>query len=315
MKNIKGTEEVVLNLYVRKFAVAVAATFLGMATARAASSAAGQVLLEPANARASALGEAYAAGAGDLGAMQYNPASLNRLPSSAASFSFAKGMDDDYLGRFLIGGAAGRGSVGLSVARYDAGEIDLFDGTTERTVTAQSDTLISATYARTAGVLSYGFTGKYLSSTLIESEQANAYAFDLGVQTPLYGALSFGAAVQNIGTGLRYVEEKNELPTLTRAGFALSARPYAVPTTLLLDASYLNHEQKIEPSLGFESRINVIALRAGYKMKTDGPQLSAGIGLFLGASSLDYSFRMVSAFESRHDISCGFTFGPRRDRF
>jgi hypothetical protein len=195
-------------------------------------------LLETPNARPAALSDAYSAASNDVSAFAYNPASLKTLSSGQASFMYEKGLAQDSFGQFLIGAPIKKVGVGFAVGYYNGGDITLFDGLTEKTVTAKTDLTASMGVAGKAGRFLIGVSGKYVSSQIVESYKATAYAADLGIQTRLSSKLRFGAAAQNFGSKLKYLEEASELPRILRAGLAISLFQNSYRSTLSLEAPY-----------------------------------------------------------------------------
>lgn len=277
--------------------------------AKGAGTSGGLTLIEATSARASSLGEAYSAMTDDIAAFGYNPASLGSMQSGQAAFLYQQGLVDDSYGHFMIGGPSRKGSIGLSLGYYNGGEMELYDGVTERTVTSQRDLALALGYARDIGPVTFGMTGKYLSSELIETEKATAFAGDFGLSVPVMSRLRIGAAVQNIGTQLKFIEEGDDLPRIARAGFALALIPQKYVTTLLVDAPYFLNEEELRPSVGLEVSIGVLSLRGGYKSGSDLQEFSVGTGFQLGRSSLDYSFGLADKLDSQHRVSLAMRFG------
>src|SRR5262245_55480348 len=123
--------------------IAISTLVLGMNLSLYAGSpgvSGGLTLAETPSARPASLAEAYSAMTNDVAAFPYNAASLKSLDRVQAFFMYQKGLAEDAYGHFLVGlkTKGGRG-LGLSVGYYDAGSIELFDGTTSRTVSAQKD--------------------------------------------------------------------------------------------------------------------------------------------------------------------------------
>ena len=143
--------------------------FVGFVQAKGVGTSGGLTLLEAYGARPAALGEAYTAATNDIAAMGYNPASLKSLETGHGSFMYQKGLAEDAYGHFMVGAPTRLGHLGLSIGYYNGGEIELFDGTQERTVNAQTDLTVAMGYAGSIGNLALGVTGKYLSSELIET--------------------------------------------------------------------------------------------------------------------------------------------------
>ncbi len=279
----------------------------GASSVQAAGASGGLTLIEAAGARAASLGEAYSAVSDDISAASYNPSSLHTLKSGQASFLYQKGLAEDAYGQFLIGSPMKRGSVGLSVGYYNAGTLELYDGTTSREVNAQRDLAVGMTYANSVGPVAIGVTGKYLSSQLIESAKATAFAGDFGLSMPVSSRVRIGGAVQNIGTQLKFVSEGDDLPRIARGGMALSFLSNR-SATLMMDAVYHMNEQEFRPAAGLEVAFGLLSIRAGYKGGRDNSELSIGTGIMLGKSSLDYSFGMMDGLDSRHRVSLSMRF-------
>ncbi len=269
----------------------------------AQKSSAGMTFLESSGARPSALAEAFSSVQNDISAMGYNPASLSTLKTGHASFMYQKGIADDAFGEVRIGVPKG---FGLSVGYYNGGDVELVDQGQQRTAVIQKDLAATFGYARPFGRISVGAAGKYLSSELAESAKATAYALDLGMQMPMGSRLNFGAALQNIGTKMKYIEEAEALPMTARIGFSLNVLR---STLLLLDGVYDKNSQAINPAIGVESLIGPMALRAGYKSGSDLEGLTLGAGFLLSRFSFDYSFGLVQDLDSRHKVSVSMRFG------
>jgi len=268
----------------------------------------GATLIQSPSARASALGEAFSASSNDIGGFSYNPASLSSLLNGHASFLYQQAFEDESYGQISMGSPLPKGSLGFSVAYFDGGELDLFDGVTRRTVTAQQDIVISLGYAQKVGKASIGLTGKYLSSELGEVAKATAFAGDLGVQLPVHARIRFGAAIQNMGTELKFVEKGDPLPLIARAGLNILIVPGPVMTSLLMEAPYFLNEEEFRPSVGLELGIGPLAIRTGYKRSHETESFSVGSGFLLGQTSLDYAFGMGNDLETQHRVSLSTRF-------
>jgi hypothetical protein len=108
-----------------------------------------------------------------------------------------------------------------------------------------------------------GVTGKYLSSELAESESATAMAADLGGQYKANSRLNIGLAIQNVGTKLKYQDVGDDLPRVARMGMAYKLHTRLVPAQLLLDIPYHMNQRNIVPSVGLETFLNGLIVRAG----------------------------------------------------
>jgi len=269
----------------------------------------GLTLLEAPGARASALGEAFTATVDDVAAFAYNPSMLKSLKTGQASFLHQKGLLDDAFSQFIVGSPWRQMGLGLSIGYYNGGDFEMSDGVSQRTVTAQRDLTVALGAARSFGGVSIGFTGKYLSSELVETERATAFAADLGLNYAVSPRLSLGGALQNYGTQLKYASEGDNLPRIFRMGGSYNVLPQ-YGTVLMFDVQRLMNEGETRPALGVETRVGPLALRAGYRQARGGGEFSTGTGFAWGRSALDYSFGLMNKeLDARQKISYTFRFG------
>jgi len=290
------------------FAIAILQVLPGWA--RGNGTAAGLSLIEAPSARASALAESMVAATNDISAFAYNPASLSHLRTGQASFLYQKGMIDDAYGQFMVGRPYAHGGLGLSIGYYNGGDIALSDGTgAVRTVTAQRDITVSLGGGGRAGRWGWGLAGKYLSSELVERERATGYAADLGLSFAATPRLRFGAAVQNLGPKMTYIQEGEDLPRTARLGAAFSLPRRGFTTTFMADAAYRMIEADFQPAVGLEFNVGGLALRTGFRRTDDQNEITAGTGFFLGGSSIDYSVGVAKDIDTAHRISYSFRFG------
>jgi len=287
----------------------ILALFLGLgmrASGRAAT--AGNTLLEPASARSAGLADALSAASADLDAMDANPASLAGLAGTHISFQYQRGLSDDAFGSIHLGRSMGGLTLGLSAGAFDAGDAVIFDGISERSVKAQKDWMASLSGAGRLGRSAMGVSVKYLSSDIAETAFASAIAADLGIQVSM-GRFSLGAAAQNIGEELKYVERSHPLPRLARAGGAYHWGNTLRGAGLYADARYRFEESDVVPAAGVELLRAPLALRVGYQFSARVDTLTAGAGVQFGRLRLDYAFGMASEFDDRHRVSFSAAFG------
>jgi len=284
----------------------------GFAFGQGAGVSGGLTLIEAPGARPAALGQAYTAMQNDIGAMAYNPASLSSLSSGQMSFLYHRGIVDDAFGQFLVGAPTTNGAIGISVGYYNGGSIDLVTGGSQHSVNAQTDLDAGFGYGRKWGPLSAGFTAKYISSELAQTSKAHAFALDAGVDFPLNPRVSWGAAVQNLGTALKFMDVGDPLPRIVRTGLAATLGQAYRPVTLLVDLPYLLNEQKLRPGLGAELGLSPIFLRAGYQSGSALEGLTLGMGFSLNRLTVDYSFGFVQRLNTNQRISISLRFGAER---
>jgi hypothetical protein len=260
------------------------------------------------------LAESYTACHDDVAAFTYNPSALSYLSDPRVSILYHKGMLDDAYAHLSIGIPMGTRGVGISVGTYDGGPVQLYDGTTEKTVTAERDVMASVAYANRTRLLSWGLALKMISSELAESAKGTAAAADAGLQIPLSSRVQAGIALQNMGSRMTYIEAEHNLPRVARAGLALKTPSGTFSSLLLLDTVYDINDESIRPALGLELTKSLIALRLGYKFGHTLEGLTAGAGISLGLCALDYSFGIVDKLENHHRISLSLALGRRGDK-
>ncbi len=292
-------------------------TMLVAMTVRAeeAGSASGLTLLRNSSARASALGEAYVSVSDDITAMDFNPASLATLLSGQGSLQYERGLFEDSFSKAMVGTPFGEtGAFGLSMGQYTSGKADLYDGVTQKTVTAEQDRVASLGYGFRRNAFAFGAGVKYLWSELAETYSGTAGSADLGVQYQLRPGLRLGAAGPLYQSKLRYASVEEKLPKVYRAGIGWTgSMPLAtgkLPLQLLMDVPYDATDQTTALALGAETVISVLAFRVGFNSRSDVQQFSMGAGFRFMNMNLDYAFGLVSesAVNAQHKISFSFRF-------
>lgn len=268
-------------------------------------------LLEPTGARTAALGEAATALPNDITGLVYNPANIQTLSSGQVSILFQRGLSEDRYGHLAIGKPGTESGLGwgLSVGYYDSGAIQVFDGSSQRSVTGQKDLLAGFSLAQTFGKLRAGLTAKHFSTEIGETSSANTMLADVGASMPVGSRLNLGAAVQNMGGKLEYSGLNEELPRQARLGLSWNIAPFSAASIILIDGVYRMEQQEWDPALGLETKVGPLALRAGYRSGRDLEEFTVGTGFFWNSTSLDYAFGFVEELNSTHRVSLTNRFG------
>jgi tetratricopeptide (TPR) repeat protein len=274
----------------------------------------GQVLEIPLDARTTAMGSAAVSLEGDVAAMWYNPAGIHALRFPEVRASYRKDLDDMNFGSLNAALPLSPGVLGLGLQAFDAGKLDLGDGTQ---ITAEQDFVLIAGYALDLATLfhwqfplSAGLNAKYLRSTLAGEFTANAFAGDVGLQAglPLPG-LSLGAAYRNLGTGLKYSEETDELPATLDTGLSWSGALSGIFDLQVLADAWLPRGQSALAQAGLELGIlKTLYLRSGYRFLHDTDSFTAGVGVCSHEFRLDYSF-LQNQLAPKHLVTIGYRFG------
>ncbi|HNT96956.1 MAG TPA: PorV/PorQ family protein [Elusimicrobiales bacterium] len=268
-------------------------------------------------ARATGLGGAYTAVAGDINAVSFNPAGLACLKRSEAGFTRAELVESVSYNSLGYARPAAGGNIAVAVNYLGQSSIEGRGANREVTGSFQaSDTAVNLAYARSltarAGL---GLNFKYITSRIAD-ESAAGWAVDAGWQyrTPVKG-LGLGFAVQNLGPEMKFLEEGSSLPLTARAGAG-----YALPCNILLslDVSREVNERKNVVSFGGEYAVfSSVFLRAGYLNDTAAAggsgltgagALKAGFGFKLRDFSLDYAAAPFGDAGKAQRISLGARF-------
>jgi hypothetical protein len=238
----------------------------------------------------------------------YNPALLTTLRSSQLQLSHNKGFIDDTTNQLSAGSPMKNGAWGFCVTHYDAGQTAVIDDHGRRTVSAQRDLVLSGGAARRFGDFSAGLLGKFFSSELAQTDRATAWAFDAGVYSQIYSRVCLGASVQNVGTRLAYISEKEKLPRVFRAGASLRLAA-AFPTTVYVGGAYYGTTAETRPSIGMETAFGPLQVRAGYGTGRHAETFALGTGVAFSNIGLDYSFGLIDSSLAQHRVGVSFQFG------
>lgn len=270
-----------------------------------------------AGARALSMGGAYTALADEADAVYWNPAGLARMEKRQVSLSHAElgnSTRHDFLayahptsratfaGAFTYlsqGSIEGRDALGRPTGGYDA-----------------SDAAAAFAAGVKTDIADLGVSVKYIRSHIASSEAQGA-ALDTGVRRELAagsGKVLLGAALRNIGPGLKYVDQRNDLPL--RAAFGAAYR-FEKGHSVAVEFQNGPRGAGSEGGAGGEYKAaEGVFLRLGYTSKSAAANgsgfdaargLTLGLGLRRGAYGLDYAAQAAGELGNTHR----FTFSAR----
>lgn len=264
--------------------------------------------------RALAMGGAHTALADDANALYWNPAGLAALEKRHATASHAELTVEtrhDFLA-YAQPTAQGSFAAGLTYLSHE--RLDGRDAAGRRIGGFEaSDTALAAAWGRRTSVADLGLSIKYLRSH-IGSAEAQGAALDAGLRK-VRGPWRLAAALRNLGPGLKYDQERNELPL--RAAFGAA---YQLSGGHALAAELVNGPRGAGTDGGFGGEYRAakgLFLRAGYTSKSalpGGSGFDAARGLTLGLGlagerwSLDYAALPMGELGSAHRFSVGWSF-------
>lgn len=262
------------------------------ATTQAAQTGA-QFLRIDTDARQSGMASAGVASALGVNALGYNPAGLAAVTAPEAAFSHSRWLMDsthDFIG---FGLPFKRGGLALGLTRLSNGKLEgrADDGSASGGYSAY-DQAVSLGF----GLGNFGIAVKYIQSS-IAGVKADTFAVDLGARRTLARlpvTLAFG--LQNLGRGLKYLSQRDQLPLSVNAGLTFMALP---GMGLSLDVKRQVYEKRTVLSAGTEYALMTgnnlgFALRGGYGLAglaaDDGKSgLSVGAGVMALGAQLDYA--------------------------
>ncbi len=261
-------------------------------------------------ARASALGESFAAARNDGACLWWNPGSMgftNRSEIFATYHKWFMDFNDQYAGFNL---ATRAGVVGLGFVYSWAGGIERWDESNYHpagdTLGTQSTWILQAGYGRKINsqtALGAGF--KILHDRIVD-QTGSGFAFDAGLNYSPAKKAVLGLAVRNLGPGMKYEDTGYPLPAELRLGSMFG--PYYA-NNLFLDLSLVSRAGLLV-HVGDEIWIKeVLALRAGFKLADQTNKLTLGVGLKFNGFHLDYTFAGYSLLGATHRFWLSKEFG------
>jgi len=262
-------------------------------------------------ARGIGMGGAYTALADDASAVYWNPAGLARLEKREMSVSHAElglGTREDFL---AYAHPTSHGTVAAALTYLSQGSIGGRDATGRPTGNYDaSDAAFAGAYGLKTEFADLGASVKYLRSHIASSE-AQGMAADLGARRAIDGAgpgkLIVGAAVRNMGPGLKYEHQRNDLPLRLAAGAA-----YTISTgrTLAVELQTAPRGGGADAGFGGEWKlVEGALLRLGWSSKSAAPEgsgfdaargLTVGLGLERSGLRFDYAAQAAGELGAAH---------------
>ncbi len=265
-------------------------------------------------ARALGMGGAYTALADDANALYWNPAGLVKLEKREFTASHAEMFESTRHDFLAYAHPTSQGTFAGGLTYLSQGKIDGRDSLGRQTAGYDaSDAAVSLAYARKLDIADLGAAFKYLRSH-IGSTEAQGAAVDIGGKRELEGVgpgrLVLGAAVRNLGPGLKYQDERNDLPLRLAVGAGYSFQGGHAAAVEVVNGP---RGAGTDASLGGEFQaIKNFYLRAGYTTRTavtggsgfDAARgLTMGLGFRDGRWGIDYAVLPSGELGRSHRVS------------
>jgi len=262
-------------------------------------------------ARGLGMGGAYTALADDANALYWNPAGLSKLGKREFTASHAEMFESTRLDFLAYAHPTSQGTFAAGLTYLSQGKIDGRDSLGRQTAGYDaSDTALSLGYARKLEIADLGATFKYLRSH-IGSSEAQGVAADIGAKRA-FDRVSIGAALRNLGPGLKFQDQRNDLPLRLAVG---AAYKFAGGHTAAAELVNGPRGAGTDGSFGGEFQaVKNLYMRAGYTTQTaitGGTGFNAARGLTLGLGlrnekwCLDYAVLPSGELGRSHRFSFG----------
>lgn len=265
-------------------------------------------------ARELALGGAGTALSNDSNALYWNAAGLSSVEKKEVSLSHAEMPQSTRLdwASFAAPTFVGTFAVGGTYLSQDAIEGREAQGHPTNGFQA-SDAAVSVGYGKKTDLVDLGASVKYIQSH-IGSAQAETVGFDVGARKKV-DAVTLAAALRDAGPGMKYDDQRNDLPMRLALGAAYS---FTGGHAVALEVTNAPRAGGTDMGFGGEYQaIKDVFLRAGYTTQSavaGGSGFSAARGLTLGIGyrdarwSLDYAALPTGELGTSHRFTLGARF-------
>ncbi len=295
--------------------LAAALVAAGLVPAATAAERPGIVSLElPIGPRAAGMGSAYVSVVDDPTAMHWNPAGLSRLDVAEKHFAILFQHNEwisDFRQEYVGGGTRfGKHAVGGSFSGFYINDIDGRDEFGQPTVTFGAyDVVVTGSYAYAlTDRASLGGSLKYIVAN-IDNLSRFAFAGDIGAQYEIYPDLHVGGAVTNLGSGLTFVSEQDDLPTAVQVGGSY-VLPWRLGNGSILTALDVRKARGDDTHVLFGGEYDyagVAQAQIGYGTGYDNAGVSFGLGANVSGWRVGYAIvPFDSDLGSTHRIALGF---------
>ncbi len=264
--------------------------------------------------RAVGMGEAFVPLADDVAAAFYNPAGLGLLQERQILLSHVEWPADIQLEYAAVGMPAPSlgGVVALSMTLLHMDEMEVttpfYPNGTGQMFTARN-IAVGISYARfLTDKFSFGITTKYVQLSM-HNETATGWGADVGTYYDTgFKSLIIAMSTTNFGPNMKFLTEDFQLPINFSLGFSMNpihSGPHRLTTAFAGSHPSDNQERY---NFGLEYWFDdMLALRAGYKVRFDEEDMSFGTGLrtSLGSTSaqIDYAYVPFQHLEQSHRLS------------
>jgi hypothetical protein len=255
------------------------------------------------DAKAIAMGEAFTAQWQKSSSASWNPAAITGITGTSVNLTHNQWFQDVTADHFSAYAKTGENAwgVNLSLGKVPGIEkrdeiptaepLDLIDA---------HDVVLSFSYARSIrSMYSLGLSAKWLYEK-IDVSSASGFGFDFGgIISPFAGSgnptmqnLRFGAAILDLGSKIKFQEDRYSLPTQYKAGvgYSLEKKEWQSNFTVNMDV-VKPRDDDTKLHLGTEYELyQILSLRLGYQFGYNDKSIAFGMGIKYKKYAIDYAF-------------------------
>jgi len=253
-------------------------------------------------ARAVGMGEAFCAQSEGVSSPFWNPGALSGIKGTQISLTHTQWFQDISAEHFSSAIRVSENVFGLSLSLGKVEDIQRRDAPTAEPLALfdAHDVILSFSYARNLGEkYAVGLSVKWIYEK-IDISSASGLGFDMGgVLSPFAGAekpilqdLTFGVAILNLGSKMKFEKESFNLPTQYKAGVSYSIEREQLQSDFTMGLDIVKpRDDDMKIHLGGEYGLHqILKLRLGYQFGYDEKDLSFGMGIKFKKYAIDYAF-------------------------
>jgi len=288
------------------------AALLALVASRARATETASFLTIGPGGRGIAMGSAYAALTDGADSLYWNPAGLARMEKAEVMADDAELPQSERINDVFVSSPTKHGSFAAGATYFSQAGIDGRNALGQPTGSfGASDGAGMLGWALKTNLVDFGASVKYIRSH-IASTEASDFAFDLGAKRAI-GPLELGATVRNLGPGMRFLSETDDLPLRLDFGAAWRFEGGHALTAEIDDGP---HGAGWTEGVGGEAQaLKGVFFRAGYASSSsisggDGfnaiSGLTFGFGLRQPRWSLDYAAEPMGELVSAQRFSAAY---------
>ena len=272
------------------------------------------------------MGEVATGLSDDAAAIHYNPAGIATVRNIELNAMYHQNIIDTRNEALNLTFPLKKGllfhnkaSIGIGVLAYQGGDIEKIVLTEDEssiksreTLKAESDYQVGLSYseeiAKYLGNTYAGVMVKWIQSKLVEEYTAGAFGIDMGVLHKV-GGFGLGIAMQNIGTGMKFIEVADSLPFTIRVGGSYERKIGKIVNMVVGVDGVKVLKDDMRYNLGGECWIaDILGIRAGYKINSE-DKVSIGASIRYKWVQLDYGYKLMDVFNNTHQAAITLRMG------